>query len=302
MTDIQDEVSHSVEEALERRSLESIHFSVEEDGSIAYSPDYSVSADTLVQLAEALHDLPFADRVVGLSFDRAEPCDAMLCALPVLPSLRFASLEGGAFTDVGVAALGIQPCLSGLLIAAYRSFTGEGLMAIPAERPIRWLNLDGSYFVEDVAVLAACRFSELNSFSVWCGDNLTDAAVAKLGGLTELTELDLKACGNLTGEFLWSLKNLKQLTRLDIRQNPKLLDEHIIALNALPQLEYIDMAECDSLTLAGMNRLFEVNRKRVLVGWHALHEADKRQRRERRKAMRKRRRAKLRAQLSGEQQ
>jgi hypothetical protein len=86
-------------------------------------------------------------------------------------------------------------------------------------------------------------------------ENITEAGLAHLSGLTQLTELSLVGCNKITDAGLARLSGLTQLKELNLAGCSKITDAGLSHLNGLTQLTELGLTECSEITDAGLAHL-----------------------------------------------
>jgi hypothetical protein len=93
---------------------------------------------------------------------------------------------------------------------------------------------------------------QLQDLSLPGQQQLTDAGLQQLGGLTRLTSLDLSGCRGLTGTGLASLAAATGLQRLCLRDCACVDDAGAAAVGQLTALAHLDLASCRLLSDQGL--------------------------------------------------
>ncbi len=97
--------------------------------------------------------------------------------------------------------------------------------------------------------------SDVSSLDLSHCQNLTDAGLAHLSGLTQLTSLDLGGCWRLSNEGMGHLAVLTQLTSLNLCFCENVTDAGLGHLSGLTQLTSLNLSGCWRLSNEGMGHL-----------------------------------------------
>jgi Leucine-rich repeat (LRR) protein len=128
-------------------------------------------------------------------------------------------------------------------------------IALP--RGAKWWVSPANSSIEDTGLRAICK--EIGDRNIpglklsFC-DDITDAGLAHLKGLTKLEKLDISHCDNITDAGLAHLKGLTKLERLDISFNA-ITDAGLAHLKGLTKLERLELNASEKITDAGLAHL-----------------------------------------------